>query len=505
MKKQVLWFAEIHPERETYMKILFLQPLVFAPGLQTISGEADMVPGMGVLYIASIAKRFGHVAFEYVSQYNLTEILEKHDPDVVCFSVMTTQYLSVKKLCEKIKRLNEKITIILGGYHPSLMLDSVLDEAQVDYIVVGEGEETFSQLMEYLKDGKGSPEDINGLAFKKDGKKVFTGPRKLIDKLDELPYPSWDILPKQDEVMQISTSRGCPFSCSFCSISSFYGRRFRTRSIQSVIDEVKTYVNRGYRNIIIADDNFLTHVERVIKICREFERLHVKFVCQGRIDVIYRKPEILKILHDAGCYVLALGLESGIQEGLDALNKDFTLRQVEAVARELESYPDIARVWCLMVGTGDENDTRPRIEKSINFALSLPYDFIQLSILTPYPGTRLFDKLSAENRILTYDWDKYDCCHCVYQPLGIAPEELESIWSEAYYRIFVNKNLFKLERLKRLNTLKNAMSISSAQTIRFVARFIRYLASNKNLYKLFERDRNLFEKQMKQIYDKDNY
>jgi len=168
------------------------------------------------------------------------------------------------------------------------------------------------------------------------------------------------------------------------------------------------------------------------------------------------------------------------------------------VAEELENFGDITTVWFLMVGTADGSDTRSRIHESIDFAFSLPHDIIQLSILTPYPGTPLFNRLEAENRILTYDWNKYDCCHCVYQPLGMAPEELERIWSETYYKVFMNKDILNPKKLKKLNVLRNTMSLSLSGITYFVSQFIRYLANNRSVYALFERDQKLFEKRIQE-------
>ena len=481
------------------MRILFLQPLMFVPGYQTVNGELKSTPSLGLLYIASVAREFGEVEFEYVSSYNIVEVVTQSDPDVVCFSVMTTQYPIIKELCKTIKQIDGRITIILGGYHPTFMFDSILDEAPVDYIVVGEGERTFRELMGYLKDNKGSPKDIRGLAFRRDGETIFTGHRKLIDKLDEVSFPARDIMPEKSKTVDFITSRGCPFSCEFCSISSFYDRRFRRRSVENVIKEVETLVEQGYRRFNIGDDNFLADFKFLKEICKKLEKLDIRFACGGRIDVIYRRPEILRILRDAGCDAIALGLESGIQEGLDALNKGITIEQVRVVANELENFDDMTRVWFLIVGTGDENDTEPKIRESVDFALSLPCDIIQPSILTPYPGTRLFNRLMAENRILTYDWSKYDCCHCVYQPLGIAPEELEHIWSESFYRIIVNRDILKL---KKLNMLRDVLELSPGKAIYFVGQIIHYLANGKNIYALFERGKSRFEKRIQKEVEK---
>ena len=147
---------------------------------------------------------------------------------------------------------------------------------------------------------------------------------------------------------------------------------------------------------------------------------------------------------DAGCTFMALGIESGVQEIIDAYKKNITLEQVQKAIKIMNN-SSIFHVWYLIIGSGDEYDQPKYIEKSIDFMKKVKFDILQISILTPFPGTGFYNKINSENRLLHKDWEKYDCTHCVYQPLYLTPKQIEEYFVKAYKTLYLSRGFDSLK------------------------------------------------------------
>jgi anaerobic magnesium-protoporphyrin IX monomethyl ester cyclase len=479
------------------MKVLLIQPIAYTPGYSFFNPEK--ASNIGLLYIASMAERFGcDVAIDFATGYNLEGVLSRHSPDIVGFSCSTAQSPLVKEFIKRTKEFDKSVKVIVGGHHATFRDREILIDSPADVVVRGEGDLTFLDLLKFFKEGTPKLKNIAGISFVKNKRIVVNQQRPLISNLDSLPFPARHLLDFKYE--RISTSRGCPFSCKFCSISSFYGSTWRARSVDSVIKEIETMLDLKIRNLSIIDDNFFTNPKRVVEICKKIieHGFDIRFKVEGSINILDKHPEMLDVLCEAGCEVIALGLESGVQDILDSYNKKLTIEQIKSVAKMLEDY-DICKVWLAIVGSGDKFDSPEYIRKHVDFLLSIPYDIIQISILTPFPGTQLFTELEKEGRILTYDWKKYDCCHCVYRPLNMSPEQLENMWLDTIKEMFTNggwiksiKRYMKILKITRLSPMRALSLISTA--VQF------WLSGMKEKEIFFEAEKKKFEKRVRKNY-----
>ena len=420
------------------MKVLLLQPQFFSPGLSFLDADPRRI-SLGLLYISAVLERAGHeVSVGLATKGNIQRLVEKASPEIVGFSVVTPGYPYTKELIQAVRAENLQTHIVLGGYHPTFCAEEVLKETETDFVIRGEGENAMLQLVTALE-GKEKLSGVMNLSYRK-GNEITHNKVGVPVDIDTLPFPSRE---KVDiPIKEISESRGCPYACTFCSIRSFYGRTWRPRSIENLIDEL-TYMKEklGYKQICIQSDNFLVSPKRVEDICKAIIDSgldDISYKSTGRIDVMAKNPSLIDLMAEAGWKSMNFGLESGVQAILDSShNKQITLIQARKVASKLRDV-NIHVGWTFIIGSGDEYDTEANIQKSINFLLSIPYDAVGLTILTPFPGTPLFQKLQRENRILTYDWSLYDVMHCVYKPNNLSPKRLEELYSKALWKVYAN-------------------------------------------------------------------
>jgi len=393
---------------------------------------------MGLLYIAAVLDRGGHdVCVGFATKGNIQRLVEKASPEIVGFSVMTPDYPYTKDLIKAVKVESPKTHIVLGGYHPTFCADEILKDTQTDFIIRNEGEVAMLQLVNALEDKK-KFSSINNLSYRKGTQIVHNKTGALVD-VNTLPFPARKKV--NIPFPLIIESRGCPYACTFCCIRSFYGKTWRPRKIEQFIAEVAYMREKlGYKRIYIQSDNFLVNPKRVETLCKtiiEYGLDDVSYDSAGRIALMAKNPRLLDLMVEAGWKSMNFGLESGVQEILNSYNKQMTLEQTRKVAKKLQD-SGIHIGWTFIIGSGDEYDTESYIKKSIDFLLSIPYDAVGLTILTPLPGTALFQKLQRENRIVTYDWERYDMLHCVYQPKYLSPKKMEEIYSQALWRIYSN-------------------------------------------------------------------
>jgi len=168
----------------------------------------------------------------------------------------------------------------------------------------------------------------------------------------------------------------------------------------------------------------------------------------SRVDVLDRHPELIKIMKRAGCQGIVLGLESGVQEIIDSFNKHITLEQALRVSQKMKE-EGLCQNWFLIIGSGNQYDTPDYIRQTIEFMRPIPYDYLNITILTPYPGTALHTKLKSEGRIINENWAYYDGGHCVYMPSGMMPKEMDEWWTTAYKELFICRGFGNLMRLLR--------------------------------------------------------
>jgi len=351
---------------------------------------------------------------------NLRERIEDYRPDVVGIScIFTPRFKNALKISQIVKVIDDKVKVIVGGVHVSFCPQEVLAHETIDFVVIGEGERPFLMLLEALRGDSAELSKIDGIGFRNSvGKVVINSKVNLVDDLDQLPLPAWDLLPiekyfqtKRNSLtterkhISIMTSRGCPQECTFCCSSEFWMRRWRKRSADNVLAEIEFLVKKyGVREISFEDDNLSLDPVRLEKICSMIiERGYdLRWNTPNGISVRKLTPTLIKLMKRSGCTRLNFGIESGDEHILhDIIKKNISLQKV----REVIS-------WCKREGVttlgyfviGMPGETPESIKNSIEFAKSSELDEIMVHIATPFPGTELY-KTCKDKGYLKYDYD----------------------------------------------------------------------------------------------------
>jgi len=409
------------------MKILLINPPrhneVLADNPAFIDEERGFNPPLGLLYLAGyLKKKRVHNVFgldAQVEQLNYDNEFEQRvknvNPDVVGITSMTFTLIDVLKTIDLVKRvekeLNKKIIIVLGGPHVHLFPEETINLKGVDYLIKGEGEEPFFNLLEALED-RGELSEINGLVFKKDNVIINNPVNALIDNLDELPFPDRKLLPikKYSSILSSNkivttmfTSRGCPFQCSFCD-RPHLGKKFRARTANNIVDEMEECLKLGIEEILVYDDTFTVDRQRTLDVCNEIIERKLKFVWDIRARVDTVDIEVLKKLKQAGCVRIHFGVEAGTKKILKVLNKGIDLNQVEIAFKEAKKV-GIERLGYFMIGSPEE--TEEDIYKTIEFAKKIDPDYVSITILTPYPATEIYQKALDQKVIKSDYWKEF--------------------------------------------------------------------------------------------------
>lgn len=400
------------------MKVLLINPPsdneIIGNNPQIIEEERGHNPPLGLLFIAGYLEKFTNHSVEIMdcqaeelTYSEIEEILEKKQVDIVGITAMTFTLLDVLKVVTIVKKTNKNTILVLGGPHVHIFPDETIHLPGIDYLVLGEGEQTFKELLDYIDDTK-KLKTIKGLVFKENGRVVNTGMRDFIQDLDKLPFPARHLTPyrkyssllaRRTPVTTMMTSRGCPYKCSFCDRPQL-GKKFRARSALNVVDEFEECVKMGIREFIVYDDTFTINKQRVIEICSEIIRrkLDIGWDIRARVDSI--DEGLLKKLKNAGCRGIHYGVESGTTKILKILNKRISIPEIEE-AFAITKKQGIMTLAYFMIGNPTE--TEEDILKTIDFAKKLDPDFIHLTIFTPFPATKIYLE-GLENRIIEKDY-----------------------------------------------------------------------------------------------------
>ncbi|MDO8803719.1 MAG: radical SAM protein [Elusimicrobiota bacterium] len=428
------------------MKILFLEPLhIFWEFFR------GLTPSHSLIYLAAVARREFEVkvfdaCMEKENPWDKTaEYLEKERPEIVAITGSITGFWPDTLNCAKLVReILPKARIITGGYTASVFWADALRDGAADYVVLGEGELTLMELLRALKENKTDFSGILGLAYLKDGAPVKNAPRPLMQNLDELPPPAYDLFPMEHYGLApfggkagftVTFARGCQHTCVFCSETVLWRHTWRGHTPQYMVDTLEVLNKKyGKRIFYVGDNDFLHDEERTkafIALMRE-RRLDVKMWIQTTCANLIKNEKHLKNLREIGVYQVMLGIETNNPEGLKRLNKPQTLETVnKAVA--IANTHDFIVMGMLMWGA--PWDTKAGLHDTFKF-LSENCDIIGPDFTTPWPGTPYYAECEKAGAIEVRDLSKYNMMNCITRTA-----ELSAAESDAYYKSVVGKAL----------------------------------------------------------------
>jgi radical SAM superfamily enzyme YgiQ (UPF0313 family) len=361
-------------------------PTEYAEG--DLDGDFFQTP-YGLFALAAQALRAGHqVKVMNLSGFywrRVEEVLGALDADVYGLSCWTANRRGVGLVAREIKRLRPGAHVVVGGPHATpLAREMLAHHDAIDTIAVGESEDTFLELLGRLERGE-SPAGLSGTAYREGGRVLVAPERPAIEDLDALASPH-----DYFDTHIVMTSRGCPWRCTFCGAEASWGRGYRAQSVGYVLDALERATARApVKMIQIKDDTFTTNRKRVIEICRGIRGRNLKMLwsCDTRVDVL--GDELLREMRLAGCERLSLGVESGSQRILDAIDKKITVAEIVASSELAKKYGIKLRYYMMI---GNRGETRETFDETLRFLQTArPHQYI-FAALSVYPGTRDYDE-----------------------------------------------------------------------------------------------------------------
>ncbi len=417
------------------MRVTLVNPNYDEPRVLKFMGLPS-IP-IGLAYVAATLEQAGHevkVVDAFGFKYNVEKTVEeaiKTDPEFIGISCVTCNIDYGKQIAEK---LRARFPVAIGGTMPSLEPDTVVDYA--DYIMYGEGEKTFVELLS----GK-DPEEIDGLMFKKDGKVIKTNPRIPEENLDSIPFPARHLFPMHKyklfgpmSMATMMTSRGCPMTCNYCSISHLFPS-WRGRSAKNVVDEMEFLIEQyKVKGISFVDEDFLVDLPRALEICDEIENRNLKvwWGMQTRAD---RVPDLetMKRFNRAGCECLLFGIESVQEKTMKNLNRDISNDLFfRAVKLGRASRMRVAVSSIL----GFPGETIADAKATVNFVLKLDPDYVFFGVPTPFPGTRFYESCKQEGLIKEKNLLRYTIMSPILETEEIKLADGKKLLNYAYRKFY---------------------------------------------------------------------
>ncbi len=380
------------------------------------------IPRLGAVLLSTILRERGYEVKAFIEDVAEPDWSFIESSDLVCISTITSTAIKAYEMAGRLRALG--IPVIVGGAHPTFLPDESLEYA--DFVIRGEGEHSLVQLLAHMEKGTPALTGIKGLSYRdRDGRKVHNPSGEFIEDLDSLPEPDFSLVHKwnMSNTYPLSTSRGCPFDCKFCSVIRMFGRRYRFKSVKATLKELHYVASVSKATKFIVDDNFTADKRRTKEILRGMiaEGIKTRWSAQVRTDVA-KDPELLRLMADSGCHTLYIGFESINAGTLQAYNKKQGLEDIISCIRTVKDYG--IHIHGMFVLGADTDDVET-VRGTADFATGHGIDTVQFLILTPLPGTPLFHDMMESKRLLHTDWSKYDVQHVVFRPRLMAPATLQ--------------------------------------------------------------------------------
>jgi radical SAM superfamily enzyme YgiQ (UPF0313 family) len=442
-----------------------------------LSKVATYCPPLGLLHIASFVRAAGHTPHVLdltVRNWSLTKAVDfvtKTDPGIVGISAKTINIHNAVLLAEQIKGAGAECPIVVGGAHMTAApAETMLRFPSIDIGVIGEGELTFLELVERTEQNA-SLADVFGTVYR-DGldQPVVNPKRPAIENLDELPLPAWDLLPnfpdgythsaletKRLPSASIITSRGCPYSCTFCD-NAVFGTKVRHHSAGYTLRMIRHLADEyGVRDLMILDDNFLLKREKVHEICDSLisEGDDLTWYCIGHAK--FMTEHRMQKIREAGCWFIELGIESGCDRILKTIKKNTTKKEISKAVHTAR------RAGLKVKGNfifGMPTETKESLEETTRFALDIGLTHFQQNFLTIWPGCELSVN-PAQYGELTGDWGNMAHQRITFLPYGLTEADLVQASKRAFRRFYLRPKII-FETFRSLTSLRAFSALVSA-------------------------------------------
>lgn len=449
----------------------------------SFSSEASVLPPLGLCYLASALKTIGYRKIKIIDAQALWISNKKAalralrwGANIVGITATTDTIYLASEIADFIKSKSKKAKIIVGGPHISAVPEKTLTMfPSFDIGVIGEGEETFKELVLALEKNK-SLKKINGIVYRLKNKIIKNKPREFIQNLDALPFPAWGLLPtlarsyrptvmnyKSLPSTSLVTSRGCPGQCAFCDTRVF-GCRYRFHSARYVLNTIrylqKTY---GIKDICFYDDVFTIFRQRLVEICAGLKKMRLTWSCQARVNAV--DYQMLKMMKEAGCWKISFGIESASPKILKLMNKNISVRQAQKAVSEAH-WAGLEVEGYFILGFFGEN--KKSLEATKKFILESDLDIILLSYFLPFPGSPAYPHLEKYGEFHE-DWrnlNAFDCDTPQFIPKGLTSEDLVSAQKAIYRNFYLRPKIITRYALRMLK--------NPADTIKLTHTFINF-------------------------------
>ena len=404
-------------------KILLIQPTPYDQNGNLVKKKRLYFVGLALPLLAALTPKGYDVEICYET---IEDVPFDTDADLIGISSMGHAVMRTIDIAKQFKKLGK--TVVLGGYMVSLMPEEA--QKYADSVMIGDAEETWAEMLNDYSRGN--------------LKKVY---QKRLTEL-KTPLPKYEMLLNKNigNFLPVQAGRGCPKTCSFCSVYCLYKGQYLKREIPEVIRDIKKLKELGFRQFLLLDDNIFSNREYAIELCAEIKKLKMKWMTQCSIDIA-KDEELLKIIADSGCYVLSFGLESITKASLVSMNKAWA--NPDKYAEQIK----IIRKYGIDISTemvvGADGDTLETIKNTAKFIADNHIAVPRFYILTPIPGTKFFDEMQEQNRIYNKDIYSYNACEAVHVPKNMTPEELTKAYWDLYNEVYSMKSIIKRTILTR--------------------------------------------------------
>jgi anaerobic magnesium-protoporphyrin IX monomethyl ester cyclase len=458
-------------------------------------------PPLGLLYIAAqleqdrIPVKILDLGIEEMGVEESLRYVREMQPKVIGFSAFTPDFHIVDKFAFLVKKEVPDVCIVFGGPHPTLDPENVLYSKHIDFVVRGEGELTFSELVQaIMKDDYSGIADIKGISYRNStGKVVHNCERQPVNDLDLIPLPARHLVPlhkyrnygrvrKNTPVGVALTSRGCPLKCIFCA-GEIFGKKFRAITPAKMIEEVKllrdTY---GVREIFFREDNFAVQKQRIYEFCDRMikEKINMSWMCL--IEAHTMTEDLARKMKEAGCWYVAMGVESGNQEIQKVLKKKLNLQTVK------EEFAMLHRVGLKTLAfmmIGNYVDTEETVNDTIKYSCELDTDFSIFTVTAPIPGTELYELAKKDGLITNTDYDKITNLPLMFRQAApilrtktLSPERLRQLQLKAITSFYLRPS--HLWRLMKDPDLRRALFAIQPKGYSF------YNKTTEDIYKRYD-------------------